>query len=97
LTLSRSCSQPKAIVTSCDSEQFAASAIVNLLNHYFFAVTGLIRGSNGVVDKYMGDDIVAFWALPFSIATPMPAPPVSALKDQFGDGMATASIRCRAG
>lgn len=48
------------------SEQLTATAIVSLLNHYFTSVTGLIRASNGVVDKYMGDGIMAFWAPPFS-------------------------------
>ena len=37
------------------SEQLTASAIVNMLNHYFTAVTGPIRDSHGIVDKYMGD------------------------------------------
>ena len=48
------------------SEQLTASAIVNMLNHYFTAVTGPIRDSHGIVDKYMGDGLMAFWAAPFS-------------------------------
>jgi adenylate cyclase len=48
------------------SEQLTATAIVNLLNHYFAAVTGLIRANNGIVDKFMGDGVMAFWATPFS-------------------------------
>ena len=48
------------------SEQLTPTAIVNLLNHYFSAVTGPIRANNGIVDKYMGDGVLAFWAAPFS-------------------------------
>ena len=48
------------------SEQLTASAIVNMLNHYFTAVTAPIRDNHGIVDKYMGDGLMAFWAAPFS-------------------------------
>jgi len=50
------------------SEQLTATAIVNLLNHYFAAVTGSIRANNGIVDKFMGDGLMAFWSSPFSPA-----------------------------
>jgi len=48
------------------SEQLTATAMVNLLNHYFAAATRCIRASNGIVDKYIGDAIMAFWSPPFS-------------------------------
>jgi adenylate cyclase len=48
------------------SEQLTASAIVNMLNHYFTAVTAPIREHHGFVDKYIGDGLMAFWAAPFS-------------------------------
>jgi adenylate cyclase len=48
------------------SEQLTAAAMVNFLNHYFAAVTRCIRASNGIVDKYIGDAVMAFWAPPFS-------------------------------
>jgi len=48
------------------SEQLTAAAMVNLLNHYFAAATRCIRATNGIVDKYIGDAIMAFWAPPFS-------------------------------
>jgi len=48
------------------SEQLTASAIVNMLNHYFTAVTAPIRDNHGIVDKYIGDGLMAFWAAPFS-------------------------------
>ena len=48
------------------SEQLTAGAMVNLLNHYFDAVTRCIRADNGIVDKYIGDSVMAFWTPPFS-------------------------------
>ena len=34
--------------------------------HLIIAVTGPIRDSHGIVDKYMGDGLMAFWTAPFS-------------------------------
>ena len=48
------------------SEQLTAAALVNLLNHYFDAVTRCIRSNHGIVDKYIGDAVMAFWSPPFS-------------------------------
>jgi len=48
------------------SEQLTASAMVNLLNAYFTAVTQVIRDHRGIVDKYIGDGVMAFWTPPFS-------------------------------
>ncbi|HYB42918.1 MAG TPA: adenylate/guanylate cyclase domain-containing protein, partial [Candidatus Methylomirabilis sp.] len=48
------------------SEQLTATAMVALLNRYFTAVAEQIRAHNGIVEKYIGDAIVAFWTLPFA-------------------------------
>jgi adenylate cyclase len=48
------------------SEELTAMAIVNLLNHYFAAVTESIRANNGILDKFIGDAVMAFWCAPFS-------------------------------
>jgi adenylate cyclase len=48
------------------SEQLTASAMVNLLNAYFTAVTQAIRDHRGIIDKYIGDGVMAFWSPPFS-------------------------------
>jgi adenylate cyclase len=48
------------------SEELTAMATVNLLNHYFAAVTESIRANNGVIDKFIGDAVMAFWCPPFS-------------------------------
>jgi adenylate cyclase len=48
------------------SEQLTAAAMVNLLNSYFGAVAEEIRRHNGIIDKYIGDSVMAFWCTPFS-------------------------------
>ena len=48
------------------SEQLTASAVVHLLNNYFGAVANVIHGHRGIIDKYIGDAVMAFWVPPFS-------------------------------
>jgi adenylate cyclase len=48
------------------SEQLTADVIVRLLNGYFGEVTKIIRERNGIVDKFIGDAVMAFWTPPFS-------------------------------
>ena len=48
------------------SEQLTASAAVHLLNSYFGAVAVVIHQHHGVIDKYIGDAVMAFWTPPFS-------------------------------
>lgn len=50
------------------SEQLTATAMVKLLNAYFTMVTEQIRAHNGILEKYIGDAVMAFWAPPFSPA-----------------------------
>ncbi len=40
--------------------------MVNLLNSYFGAVAEVIHAHHGVIDKYIGDAVMAFWIPPFS-------------------------------
>lgn len=47
-------------------EDLAPEGAVKLLNHYFSLMAEAIRGSNGIIDKYIGDAIMAFWGPPFS-------------------------------
>jgi adenylate cyclase len=47
-------------------EQLTADTVVRLLNRYFTAATEVIRRNNGIVDKFIGDAVMAFWASPFS-------------------------------
>jgi len=48
------------------SEQLTAGAVVNLLNSYFGIVAKVIHAHKGVIDKYIGDAVMAFWIPPFS-------------------------------
>ena len=46
------------------SEKLKPEELVRLLNEYLTAMTKLIFKERGVVDKYMGDAIMAFWGAP---------------------------------
>jgi adenylate cyclase len=48
------------------SEELTAGAVVNLLNFYFGSVSQVIHTHRGVIDKYIGDAVMAFWTPPFS-------------------------------
>lgn len=48
------------------SELLTAPTMVKLLNTYFSEVSGVIQAHNGIIDKYMGDGVMAFWTAPFS-------------------------------
>jgi adenylate cyclase len=45
-------------------EQLSADAVVKLLNSYFTRMSQPIRGQKGIIDKYIGDAIMAFWGAP---------------------------------
>ena len=49
------------------AEKTSPEALVNLLNTYTTAMTDLILESHGVVDKLMGDGIMAFWGTPIEV------------------------------
>lgn len=46
------------------SESVPPQELVNHLNEYFTAMTGLILEYEGTLDKYVGDEIMAFWGAP---------------------------------
>lgn len=43
------------------SERMSAGAVVGLLNAHFSIVVGCIEAEGGIVDKYIGDSVMAFW------------------------------------
>lgn len=47
-------------------EQLTPAAMVNLLNRYFTLCSTAVRDHHGIVDKYIGDAVMAFWTQPFS-------------------------------
>ncbi len=46
------------------SEKLSPEELVKLLNEYLSAMTDIIMKNGGLVDKYMGDAIMAFWGAP---------------------------------
>ncbi|MBV8120716.1 MAG: HAMP domain-containing protein, partial [Alphaproteobacteria bacterium] len=59
----------------CDMQGFTAfsegmtpGALVNVLNRYMAVMSEPVRHNNGIIDKYMGDGIMAFWGPPFTSA-----------------------------
>ncbi|MFQ5621130.1 MAG: CHASE2 domain-containing protein [Candidatus Nanoarchaeia archaeon] len=46
------------------SEKLSPEKLVHLLNEYLSAMTDIILEHEGVVDKYIGDAIMAFWGAP---------------------------------
>ncbi len=46
------------------SENFKAEEIVKHLNNYLSAMTDIIFKYHGTLDKYVGDEIMAFWGAP---------------------------------
>lgn len=49
------------------SESLDANRLVPLLNTYLTAMTDIILGSGGTLDKYEGDAIIAFWNAPLNL------------------------------
>ncbi len=48
------------------SEQMTPAGLVNLINRYLTLASESIRRHNGIIDKYLGDSIMAFWTPPFT-------------------------------
>jgi len=46
------------------SEQHSADEVMQLLNEYFSAQVEIVFGTQGTVDKFIGDCIMAFWGAP---------------------------------
>lgn len=46
------------------SEKLSPEEVVTLLNRYLTAMTDIILDSGGIIDKYEGDAIMAFWGAP---------------------------------
>ncbi len=49
------------------SEKLQPAQVVAVLNRYFTPMTGLIQSTQGTVDKFIGDAIMAFWNAPLDV------------------------------
>jgi len=47
-------------------EGLTPDAAVRFLNRYFSMMSEVVRSREGIVDKYIGDSVMAFWGPPFS-------------------------------
>lgn len=47
-------------------EGLTPDAAVGFLNRYFSLMSEVVRSQEGIVDKYIGDSVMAFWGPPFS-------------------------------
>ena len=43
------------------SERLSPDRLVNLLNHFFHIVNGVMLKNGGTINKYIGDAVLAFW------------------------------------
>jgi adenylate cyclase len=50
------------------SESLTPEALCDFMNEYFTPMTAIILRSKGVLDKYIGDAIMAFWGAPLEVA-----------------------------
>jgi class 3 adenylate cyclase len=48
------------------SEGMTPQGLVKVMNHYLSTMSGPIRSRQGIIDKYIGDAIMAYWGPPFN-------------------------------
>ena len=48
------------------SERLTPEGLVKLLNQYFTTMAEAVRAQHGIIDKYIGDSVMAFWGPPFT-------------------------------
>jgi class 3 adenylate cyclase len=48
------------------SEGLTPTSLVNVINSYLTEMSTPIREQSGIIDKYIGDAIMAFWGMPFT-------------------------------
>ncbi len=48
------------------SEGMTPRGLVKVMNHYLSTMSGPIRNHRGIIDKYIGDAIMAYWGPPFT-------------------------------
>ena len=74
------------------SEKLEPEKVVALLNHYFTVMSEIIFDSNGIIDKYQGDGIMALWGAPIPLKDHATLACLAALKCQENMNKIHASI-----
>jgi adenylate cyclase len=62
------------------SETLSPEALTGLLNEYFTPMTNIILESGGLLDKYIGDAVMAVWGAPINLPDPADRALQSSLK-----------------
>src|SRR6202011_5929881 len=70
------------------SEGMTPAGLVNVLNRYMTLMSEPIRHNNGIIDKYIGDGIMAYWGPPFTSAEEQGRLACLAALDQLGGAAA---------
>jgi adenylate cyclase len=48
------------------SERMTPQGLVKVMNHFLTAMSEQVRANHGVIDKYIGDAVMAYWGPPFT-------------------------------
>ncbi|MEO6848838.1 MAG: adenylate/guanylate cyclase domain-containing protein [Chthoniobacterales bacterium] len=64
-------------------EHLTPTGVVNLLNRHFTLQADSIQANHGVIDKFIGDAVMAFWGAPFTAANEHPLLACRAALDQL--------------
>jgi class 3 adenylate cyclase len=83
-------SRREMTILFCDMKEFTAfsegmtpAGLVNVLNRYMTVMSEPVRHNNGIIDKYIGDGIMAFWGPPFTSSEEHPGLACLAALDQL--------------
>jgi class 3 adenylate cyclase len=83
-------SRREMTILFCDMKGFTAfsegmtpAGLVNVLNRYMTVMSEPVRHNNGIIDKYIGDGIMAFWGPPFTSSEEHPGLACLAALDQL--------------
>lgn len=84
------------------SEKMTPEEVTNLLNFYLSSLSDIILEEKGVIDKYIGDCVMAFWNAPLTIDEPNKRAIRSAIKclkkvDELNKQTSLTSIKMRIG
>ena len=77
----------------CDTQDFTTFSegmtpvgLVNVMNRYLTVLSEPVRRNSGIIDKYIGDAVMAFWGPPFAAAEDEARLACFAAIDQLGGG-----------